>query len=65
MRRVCFAEDVIINECEREENAISMEEEPREAAEWWQFVTSTKMLNTERLQRLWREQEFLENSWWR
>ena len=36
-----------------------MEEEPREAAEWWQFVTSTKMLHSKRLQRLWREQQFL------
>ena len=58
-RRVGFAEDVIINESEREEMAVTMEEEPREAAEWWQFVTSTKMLHTKRLQRLWREQQFL------
>ena len=51
-RRVRFAEDVIINERERKEMVVTMEEEPREAVKWWQFVTSTKMLHTKRLQWL-------------
>ena len=48
-----FRRNVFISERDGEENAMAMEYEPREAVKWWQFVTSTKMLHTMRLQRLW------------
>ena len=54
-RRFRFVEDVIISERDGEENAMAMEYERREAAECWEYFTSTKMLHTKRLQRLWGE----------
>ena len=61
LRRVRFAEDVIINEREREENGMAMEQEPREAVEWWQFVTSMKMLHSKQfLKRIVGSAEYLD-----
>ena len=48
-----FRRHVFISERGGKETAMAMEYEPREAVKWWQFVTSTKMLHTKRLQRMW------------
>ena len=53
-RRFRFGEDVIISERDGGENAMALEYERRGAAECWEFFTWTKMLQTKRLQRLWR-----------
>ena len=40
-----------------EETFVGVETDIREGVCWWEFVTSSKMLATRRLQRLWQKQQ--------